>query len=289
MYDNLTPEQRQRLQDELLAIQVRKATIEVEGLAPNGLKRLVMNIRAFSTSTLAIIAALIGVITGIAGVGFGVRESSLAVRELKVQTTELNNTIHDKQAEITDRQKKIDTQQIQINDKKTEMNGVSASLESMINSLYAVRNAVAKLPESSEKSIITKQLGRLDSNFQYTLTDTTAATNPPPSNQTPTAPMSNLIQELFSPHSAVRIKAYESLISQYGKNPELISALLEHSNLNLGNENGIYNSLVLFSHLNYSTFPDADINGIRSFAIKASENGDRTKERSLKLLARLPK
>lgn len=289
MHDKLTPELRQGLQDELLVIQVRKAAIEIENLEPNRFKKVITSIQAFSTSTLAIIAALIGVITGVLGVGFGMHKAEIAVDRLEVKTIALNNTIHDKQAEMAIHQKEIETQQLQINDKKTELNSVTASLESMLANLYTVKNAVARLPASPEKNIITKQLVHLDSNFQYTITDSIAATNPPPSNKRPTAPLATLIEELFSSQGDVRIKAYKSLVSQYGKSPELIPALLDYSNANMSNDNGIYNALVLLSHLNYSALPSTDLNQIRAFALKAAENGERTKQRSLKLLDRLPK
>jgi hypothetical protein len=287
--DKLTPEQRQGLQDELLVIQVRKAAIDLENLEPNGLKKIITSIQAFSTSTLAIIAALIGVITGVLGVSFGMHKAEIAVDKLEVQTIALNNAIHDKQAEMAIHQKNIDSQQLQINDKKAELKSLTTALESMQANLNTSRNAVATLPDSPEKNIIAKQLGHLESNFQFTITDSIAASNPPPSNKPATAPLARLIEELFSSQSAVRIKAYESLLSQYGKNTDLVPALLDYSNTNMSNENGVYNALVLLSHLNYSALPGTDLNKIRAFAVKAADNGERTKERSLKLLARLPK
>jgi hypothetical protein len=65
------------------------------------------------------------------------------------------------------------------------------------------------------------------------------------------------------------------------------TALIEYAVENFENLNGVYNTLVVLSHLNYN-FLDIDISSIRAFANKAKVNGPKTAARAQKLLDRLP-
>lgn len=54
-----------------------------------------------------------------------------------------------------------------------------------------------------------------------------------------------MIGGLFSREAKGRVKAYQELISQYGKREELIPALLQYANDHFENDNGIYNALIV--------------------------------------------
>ncbi len=78
-------------------------------------------------------------------------------------------------------------------------------------------------------------------------------------------------------------------MESYARSPELIPKLLESARKNPQNLNGIYNTLVLLSHLNYSMLPSAHFSEIRAFAESVRSRGSKISERVDVLLQRLPK
>jgi hypothetical protein len=100
-------------------------------------------------------------------------------------------------------------------------------------------------------------------------------------------PLAILIDELFGLTASKRGTAYDQLMAGYSKSPALTPALLEYARHHMDNPNGIYNALVVLSHLDHQAL-HSDIASIRSFAEQARNSGPKTSERVDKLLQRLP-
>ncbi len=96
-----------------------------------------------------------------------------------------------------------------------------------------------------------------------------------------------LISQLFDPVANERIAAYQELMARHATDQALIPDLIAYAQAHPDNENGVYNSLVLLSHLDYSKV-DADPAQIQEFAEQSRSIGPRTSERVDKLLSRLP-
>lgn len=95
-----------------------------------------------------------------------------------------------------------------------------------------------------------------------------------------------LISDLFAPTASVRGRAYEEMIRLYSSDPDLVPSLITYARENVDNENGVYNALVVLSHIDLKKL-NADFTTVRSFAESVRKNGSKTSERVDKLLARL--
>jgi len=99
--------------------------------------------------------------------------------------------------------------------------------------------------------------------------------------------MSVLIRQLFDLSALKRGQGYEELMARFSKQKELVPELIKYAEANMSNQNGIYNTLVVLSHLNHK-YLGSDLFSIRNFAEHSRNNGPRTSERVDKLLKRLP-
>lgn len=97
-----------------------------------------------------------------------------------------------------------------------------------------------------------------------------------------------LIQQLFDPSAAVRVKAYGGLLPKYKDDSTLVPEVLEVARENPQNANGIYNALVVLSHMNASSLAPYS-EEIRAFAESSQTIGPRVSERARTLIGRLPK
>jgi hypothetical protein len=102
-----------------------------------------------------------------------------------------------------------------------------------------------------------------------------------------------LVGQLYSPSGGERIEAYNGLLQNWGSDETLPPLLAQRARQAFANSNspgradGIYNTLVLLSHLNRAaTAPhSADL---RAFADEMRPVGPRVSERADTLLSRLP-
>ncbi|MDJ0615492.1 MAG: hypothetical protein QNJ63_01895 [Calothrix sp. MO_192.B10] len=97
-----------------------------------------------------------------------------------------------------------------------------------------------------------------------------------------------LIQELFSDSSSTRKNAYEALLASWGSDSSLVLELIEYGRDNSSNLNGIYNTLVLLSHMSRDALRP-HVAEIEKFSREVEGNGVKTKERAEKLRSRLPR
>ncbi|MGH8557192.1 MAG: hypothetical protein ACRESZ_06960 [Methylococcales bacterium] len=103
------------------------------------------------------------------------------------------------------------------------------------------------------------------------------------------ASLNSVIEKLFAPPASVRGAAYEELMARFSKSPDLVPRLLHYAERHMDNQNGVYNTLVVLSHLDNQALPLwSDLESIRTFANQARAIGPKTSERSDKVLEWLP-
>lgn len=99
--------------------------------------------------------------------------------------------------------------------------------------------------------------------------------------------MNVLIERLFDESSVVRLRAYDDLMAQHARSPELIPALLRYANAHTDNLNGIYNALVVLN-----TVPSGQLRGrtqeVTAFLDRAEGLGPRIQARAQDVRNRLP-
>lgn len=100
-------------------------------------------------------------------------------------------------------------------------------------------------------------------------------------------PLDSVIEKLFSPTASVRGAAYDELMARFSNSSDLVPKLINYAEGHMDNQNGVYNALVVLSHLDHRKL-QSDLAAIRVFANQARAIGPRTSERSDKVLERLP-
>ena len=102
------------------------------------------------------------------------------------------------------------------------------------------------------------------------------------------ASLQDAIAGLFAPNAAARIRSYDTLIENHSGDPQIVPALLEYAKRNRSNGNGVYNTMVVLSHLPKSTLRP-HVAEIESYAASVNESTPKIKERAAILLRRLPR
>ena len=96
-----------------------------------------------------------------------------------------------------------------------------------------------------------------------------------------------LVQQLFDPNASARVKAYGGLLPKYANDPTLVAEVLEAVQQNPKNANGIYNALVVLSHMNARVLTPYR-EQIEAFVASSQQVGPRVAERARTLNNRLP-
>lgn len=102
------------------------------------------------------------------------------------------------------------------------------------------------------------------------------------------ADLNSEIEQLFASQAEKRGAAYEVLMTQFSQDPQLVPDLLRYAQQHLSNGNGVYNTLVVLSHIDKAALKTNE-EAVRQFAEQARSVGPRTSERADKMLARLVK
>jgi hypothetical protein len=181
----------------------------------------------------------------------------------------------------------IASKQATIEQQQQDLASVQTQSAAAAAQLAVLQAAVSKLPPGATTDSIETALTSLDSSVGRALVASGSGSTA--SSSAPSAtPLSDVIERLFGRTAAIRGGAYAELMSAYGESPELVPALLKYAQSHMDNANGVYNTLVVLSHLNYARHPNADVAAIREFAELARTKGDRTSQRVDVLLSRLP-
>lgn len=96
------------------------------------------------------------------------------------------------------------------------------------------------------------------------------------------APYKALIEQLFSPESLLRVRAYDEIKNQFGKDPAIVDDLIKYGRANMDNQNGVYNVVVTLRGLNTEVTNPKKAE-IRSFCQEAQLIGDKTREQCKEL------
>jgi uncharacterized membrane-anchored protein YhcB (DUF1043 family) len=95
------------------------------------------------------------------------------------------------------------------------------------------------------------------------------------------------IRQLFDPSGAVRVRAYGALLPLYANDPTLVPEILAVAREQPRNANGIYNALVVLTHMNAASLRPHRAE-IVAFARDAQRLGPRVAERARTLVRRIP-
>lgn len=91
-----------------------------------------------------------------------------------------------------------------------------------------------------------------------------------------------LVENLFSEVSAIRKAAYDTITKEFRKDPDTVTALLSHVELNMGNHNGVYNTVVTLNNISRAVTQPRK-SEINRFCDQADKIGERTKNQCEKL------
>ena len=98
--------------------------------------------------------------------------------------------------------------------------------------------------------------------------------------------MADLIKGIFSNDASVRRASAAALLSDWSTNPNLVPGLLDYAAANPGNENGIYNTVIVLENLRSDTLKPYR-EGIINFAVAAKNIGQKTAAETTLLLRKL--
>lgn len=184
-----------------------------------------------------------------------------------------------KRADIALQEKKaeLESTEAKLAEKQALLGRVQGQIETATTQVATLSDAS---PGNQELKKADDALGAADIDLRSSLSVTAA----PATNKT----VDQLIEELFGKTASVRGQAYESIMSSFSKDPKLVPKLIVHATANPSNLNGVYNALVVLSHLDHRTL-GSDLKAIRAFGSSVESKGPRISERAQKLLERLPK
>lgn len=255
---------------------------------PQQLKELQSSLKSVRQLGGSAFVSILLMVMGIAVVAGSFIYSITQLRPLEQQITEKRraldavedqfNALSDKNDEL---RRESENAQAQLEITKKEISDAQGKLEEIANlplpasARRVLADAILKIRAAGK--IVTKVETDLETAKQ------TASPDSPDSGINRGQAISNL----FSNEPAVRLRAYNVIIGKYRTDPELIPELLSYARAHKNNENGIYNTLVVLSHLN-KTQLRPHVAQIQAFASEVEPMGPRIKERVDKLLTRLP-
>ena len=193
-------------------------------------------------------------------------EANLAVEEKK----RADNSLQEKKAELQSTEAKLAERQILLSSVQAQIEKINTEVETLS----------AASPGSPELKKVGDALGAADIDLRASVPAAPVAATD--------KSMEQLIEQLFGNTGSVRGHAYESIMASFSKDPTLVPKLIAHATANPTNLNGVYNALVVLSHLDHRAL-GSDLQAIRAFAASVESKGPKIAERVQKLLERLPK
>ena len=152
--------------------------------------------------------------------------------------------------------------------------GSAGAIESAVDNLIAANTTPVAPSRGSGPSPVPPSRG--------------STTSPVPPSPPPVAPARRqLVQQLFDPNAGVRVKAYGGLLPKYANDPTLVPEVLEAVTRNPKNANGVYNALVVLSHMNARALAPYRAQ-IEALTAASQLAGPRVAERARTLNNRLP-
>lgn len=286
-----------------LQAETEKLTAETQALRkPSSL----FNKFADLKEVLTLVAGLAGAVGGGWALWTGIDLATEKKKNIELETRQLNEESEKAQqhlADLTERDQQL-TRQIKVGDstllaakKQSESLGqhsssISAYMDS-IRTLVRRANCPAGQTNRVERYLaaVEKNLDDTKTNAGFLSTNLQEATTPQPLMPPPPAATSGMkqqVQQLFAPVPGDRGHAYQQLIAVYATTPGLVPALLAQARADSLNLNGIYNTLVVLTHLEPQP-TGADKQAIAQFAIdiRKQDLGKRINERVVQLQQQL--
>ncbi|WP_027360136.1 hypothetical protein [Desulforegula conservatrix] len=266
-----------QLEEELLAAQVLKTQREADALNKTtfekGASIFVEGIKLVG----ALIIGVGGLLTGFQG-----------LEQAKKAQQDADKAIAAKQAELIGVESKLQNRAAALQVKEEALFSVDSQLKDASKQLLQMKLDIATLPQNQTTKELQTSLDSLDTSIGEAYVSSGSGITAP-SNASSAEPLDSLIEGLFAETASKRGEAYRNLMTAYGTDSRMIGSLIEYARANKSNSNGIYNTLVVLSHVNYSKLENINIQEIRDFAEKVRANGEKTSQRVDVLLKRLPK
>lgn len=220
-----------------------------------------------SSSVVAWVAVLVAGFVLFVMIGFGRQELASLSRSVTTAREELTK----KETELGRKKKELEAAEARLATVKAETDEARRKLENVSG-----RGAGAGAVESAVDNLVAASL----------------AAGAPMTSAGATGPKSEgsrkqAIAQLFDRSPAVRVRAYGALLPQYADDVTLVPEILEFARRNPGNANGIYNALVVLSHMRATSLTPHRAE-IAAFAEESQRLGPRVGERARTVLRRLP-
>jgi hypothetical protein len=196
--------------------------------------------------------------------------------------------------ELTDTTTALDAKKREIEAKNTELDAKTAAIVEKTKELTRVQEqidrAFAKLGTTDGRPPSAQAVeSALDDVIQAKSASADEAQPPPgPVKHAGSDPArGEAIEQLFDRSATVRVSAYGELLPRYRNDSSLAAEVLHAAEGKQDNANGIYNALVVLSHMNAAALkPHAK--EIRAFAERSRSIGPRVSARATTLIGRLP-
>lgn len=318
-------EEKQKLENELLQVQVQKAKLEAENLQKSPWQDRLSQFNETIKVIGAIILGIGGAVAGGQGFLYGLTKSDDEKAAVTANEDANTSAIKYKQ-ELDLVSQKFKAQTASMKELQGQFDAVSIELEN-------IRKSVEKLPAGEGKSDLQAELAVLDSSVGHARIDlyssnkaaqqgfsqlSVGSSDSDPSDPTSsdsgstgssdsgttglgttgsgagsgvgstgsssgggaiTKSSSELIKEIFSVNSAVRIPAYSEFLSQYGGSFDALKELVTYAEKNPGNVNGVYNTLVFLANARYSDMQQVDYKIINNYVDSIKPAGKKTEQR----------
>lgn len=223
----------------------------------------------------SVLLMIIGVAIVIGSLAFSISRLRPLEHQVKVANSELDEIAHES---IELRRANADAK-VEIEKTKGEMESALATLREVSQKALihadakgALRDAIVKIRDAT--STLNGAQMHLDRPNKK------PGSEPKPGRQA-------LIKDLFSDQPHARLKAYEGITEYYGSDPALIPELLSYAGDHMDNEDGIYNTLVVLSHLDKAQAKPHTAE-IEIFAKRVEPMSPEIRERVDKVVRRLP-
>lgn len=156
----------------------------------------------------------------------------------------------------------------EISSRVTQASVVSDFLEALaskepIKRQLAVEGVMIALPKDGPRLALIVQQTDVDQNVKNTATSALDARR------------STLVQQLFSEDATTRISAAQELTSSWSSDASLVGVLISYARQNRGNNNGVYNTVVVLNNLSTQVLR-ANKAELEAFSREAEANGDKT-------------
>lgn len=202
--------------------------------------------------------------------------------------SKIKDDVERKRSELTEVEEILTQKTDELASKNAQLDSLNQQISESAQQLDLVRLNVDRLPTSCRVAELQKTLTVLDTRIGSALIDAQSTVSETP-HQGSKKPVDILIEGLFASSASERGRSYDELMSNYSASSDLIPNLLDYASKNPSNTNGVYNTLVVLSHLDYSKIKNVDTQAIREFAENVRGKGPKTAQRVDKLLSRLPR